>query len=103
YRRAKINYLYSLVLLHKNFKDGVYQDKKEYEFTKVKLYKNVANNDIKAGYFNEAKIYLDSALSAFEGLKSDPYYAATPMMAALQNTLGEYYIGMGDDEKAKEH
>ncbi|MCH7400742.1 CHAT domain-containing protein [Belliella kenyensis] len=103
YRRAKISFLNSIKLLHLAFEDGVYAESSDYEFTKVILYKNVANNDIMAGNLDIAKIYLDSALTTFEGLKSDPYYANSPMQAALNNTIGEYYLMLGDYNLAQKY
>lgn len=102
--KANTGFLYSVDLLHRAFKDGAYEGREdEYEFAKVILYKNVANNDIQAGNFSKAKIYLDSALNTFSVLENDPYYSNSPMRAALQNTLGEYYLGLGDIDLAKFH
>lgn len=99
-RRAKASFLRSIDLLHMAFVDGEYPVKDDYEFSKVILYKNVANNDIKAGEFLSAKLYLDSAIQTFEKL-TDPYYKDSPMRAALNNTYGDYYKGMGDFELAE--
>jgi CHAT domain-containing protein len=100
--KANTGFLYSITLLHRAFKDGVYKGREnEYEFAKVILYKNVANNDIQAGNFSQAKIYLDSAMVTFSALEKNPNYANSPMHAALQNTLGEYYMGLGDLGYAK--
>lgn len=100
--KANTGFLYSITLLHRAFKDGVYKGREnDYEFAKVILYKNVANNDIQAGDFSQAKIYLDSAMVTFRALQKNPNYANSPMQAALQNTLGEYYMGLGDLGYAK--
>jgi CHAT domain-containing protein len=100
-RRAKSSFLYAVDLLHKAYQDGTYPNREEYGFAKVILYKNVANNDIKAGEFEMAKVYLDSALAAFAAL-TDPYYTDSPMKAALNETLGEYYMGLENPQLAEQ-
>lgn len=99
-RRAKASFLRSIDLLHQAYLDGVYSEKDEYEFAKVILYKNVANNEILAGEFPNAKLYLDSAVLTFSEL-TDPYYRNSPMAAAINNSFGDYYKGLGNFELAE--
>ena len=100
-RRAKTAFLRSIDFLHKAYQDGTYPEKDDYEFVKVILYKNVANNEIKAGEFPSAKMYLDSAAQTFEKL-TDPYFQNSPMLAAINSSFGDYYKGSGNFELAEQ-